>query len=354
MTWAVHGLDRIKTVFRLDTEHLVGKLVSMTRSLPQTVVNQLRRANFQIAVRTLQTLHIGLDSLINCPAFGMPEHHPWSFLLEMEELQLFTNLAMVAFLSLFQSLKVLIQGFFITPGGTINTLQHFVLGVTTPIGSGNGSQLERLKFSSIGDVGASTEIDEFALAIKRDIFIAMNAANNLNFVLFAHPFEHGNCITPAHQRTMNRQIFQHNLAHFFFNFLKIFRRKWTRIGKVIEESIVYDWANRNLGLREQSLYCLSHQMGARMSYDRKTIRIAISNDGQFTILVNHEGRINQYPIYTTSQRCTCQARPYRRSNISNAQRQIKVARASIRQSNCGHGIPGEIKKESEFMIFRLV
>jgi len=49
VTGAVHGLHRELTLLGLEREHALSELVGVTRPLPQTNIDDLRRFNFLIA-----------------------------------------------------------------------------------------------------------------------------------------------------------------------------------------------------------------------------------------------------------------------------------------------------------------
>src|SRR5690554_3997938 len=109
----------------------------MSRLFPQRVIDELRRTDFLVAVLVLQALHVMLDYLINSPSTRVPENHSGRFFLEVEEVQFPANLAVVPLLLLFQTEQIVCQRFLVRPGSPINSLQHFVAGVTSPVRTGD-------------------------------------------------------------------------------------------------------------------------------------------------------------------------------------------------------------------------
>ena len=109
MARAVHRLDRedalvlglVARGFR--HEHVFAEPAPMAGRLPQRLVEQLRRVDFLI-VALQAAAHIGDDFLEHGPAGRMPEHRARTFLLEMEQIHLAAELAMVALLGLFHVL----------------------------------------------------------------------------------------------------------------------------------------------------------------------------------------------------------------------------------------------------------
>jgi len=58
-----------------------------------------------------------------------------AFFLEMEQVHLAAEFAMVPFLGLFDLMQVRLEVLVAGPGGTINALQHGVVAVTPPVGT---------------------------------------------------------------------------------------------------------------------------------------------------------------------------------------------------------------------------
>ena len=96
---------------------------------------------------------------------------------------------MVALFGLFQHGQVLLQIFLASPSRTVNTLQHFLGVVTTPIGAGQLHQLEVLELASTGHVGATAQIFEGAFAVERHILARRNAADDFGLVMLANTLE---------------------------------------------------------------------------------------------------------------------------------------------------------------------
>src|SRR5690606_7551368 len=58
MTRAVHRLDRVIAAFRFSGKHVFGVVGPVPGLLPEHTVNDLRRANFLVAVLTLHLAHV--------------------------------------------------------------------------------------------------------------------------------------------------------------------------------------------------------------------------------------------------------------------------------------------------------
>src|SRR5262245_18058229 len=97
----------------------------------------------------------------------MPEHDPRAFLLEMEEVHLAAELAMVAFLGFLDLFEVGGELRLARPSGTVDALQPWPLGVAAPVGTGKVGNFEGLAdLSGGGHVRAAAEIEPLALFVN--------------------------------------------------------------------------------------------------------------------------------------------------------------------------------------------
>ena len=133
VTRAVHRLNAVFTVLRRRGEHCIFVVVPVTGFFPQDTVHHERTFNFLILVlfqfRTNKHFQFTEDG----PAVVVPEYHTRRFFLHMVQVELFTDFTVVAFRGFFQALQVSVKRFFVCPRRTVNTLQHFVVAVATPV-----------------------------------------------------------------------------------------------------------------------------------------------------------------------------------------------------------------------------
>ena len=115
----------------------------------------------------------------------MPKHHAHGFLLQMKQIHLAPEAPVIALFSFFQAMEIGLEVLLRRPGGAVNALQHFVVGIAAPIGAGDLGQLEGADAPSGGQMGPAAKIDEIALAVEGDVFIAGNAGNDLGLVVLA-------------------------------------------------------------------------------------------------------------------------------------------------------------------------
>ena len=77
-------------------------------------------------------------------SLGMEEREARTFFMETEQVELFTQFAVVTFFSFFHHLQVFIEFRFLFKSGPINTLKHLVVFIAAPVSTGNSAQSKGL------------------------------------------------------------------------------------------------------------------------------------------------------------------------------------------------------------------
>ena len=132
MARAVHRLEREPALVlglvagRLRREHVLAIPVPVAGGLPQRLVEDLRRVDLAV-VAGQAPAHIGDQRLEDGPALGVPEHHARAFLLEMEQVELAAELAVVALLGFLDLLQVGVELFLLGEGGAVDARQHRIV-----------------------------------------------------------------------------------------------------------------------------------------------------------------------------------------------------------------------------------
>ena len=142
-------------------EHVLAELAPVARQHPQLGIDQLRGLDFIVAGGIEPPPHVGLELAPDDPAVGMPEDAAMRFALEVEQVHLLPDLAVVALAGLFEPHKIGVELLLVEPGCPVDAAEHRVLGVAAPIGAGNPRQLERLRveLAGRGEMRAAAEVD---------------------------------------------------------------------------------------------------------------------------------------------------------------------------------------------------
>src|SRR5437763_5389024 len=168
MARAVHRLDReYPLVPAFGDEHVFPEVLPMSGGFPQATVKQQRSLHLLVTGRVELAAHIILDDAEQLPAPGVPEDAADRLFLQMEQVELASEAAMVAALGFLEPEKVLVEVFLARPGGAVDALQLGVVRIAAPIGARDVHQLERLSEpASRGQMRTDAQIDKIALAIE--------------------------------------------------------------------------------------------------------------------------------------------------------------------------------------------
>ena len=94
---------------------------------PQRGVHELRRVHLGEAELELAAADVVLQRLEQRPAFRMPEHRAGRFLLEVVQIHLAAELAMVAFLGFLELLQVSVELVLLGESGAVDAGEHRIV-----------------------------------------------------------------------------------------------------------------------------------------------------------------------------------------------------------------------------------
>ncbi|CSC04636.1 Uncharacterised protein [Vibrio cholerae] len=98
-----------------------------------------------------------------------------------------------------------LQSFLIMERGTVDTLQHFVIAVTTPVCTCNVQQFKVLTKAHVGYVWTTAHVNVFFVMVKTRAIITRHVfIKNFHFVAFATRFKGIARFLPAHFLFDNR------------------------------------------------------------------------------------------------------------------------------------------------------
>ena len=166
---AIHRLEHILLALlrRGDgAEGVLAILRPVTGGDVELLATDMRCHHLLVAIGLLDTLQEALQGQTKLCTARKPERQSGSHLArEGKELQLLTDLAVVAELCLLHHLQILVKHLSLGEGDTIDTGQHLTILVPTPVGAGELGELDRLDQTGTWDMWSTTEIDEVAAGV---------------------------------------------------------------------------------------------------------------------------------------------------------------------------------------------
>ena len=133
-----------------DDEHVLAIFAPVAGLFPLARVHDLRGFHLLVSGRVQPAAHIGFQLAVDDEAARVPEHAAMGFFLQVEQVHLAAQLAVVALGGFLQPQQMRVELLLVEPGGAIDAAEHGVLLVAAPIGPRNPRQLERLRVELAG------------------------------------------------------------------------------------------------------------------------------------------------------------------------------------------------------------
>ena len=117
------------------------------------------------------------------PALAVPEDDARALFLEMEQVHLAAEPAVVALLGFRQHVQVGVELRLVGPGGAVDAGQHRVVAVAAPIGAGDLHQLEGVAdLAGRGHVRAAAKVEPVALRVDLEVLVLGDGVDQLDLV----------------------------------------------------------------------------------------------------------------------------------------------------------------------------
>jgi hypothetical protein len=276
---AVHRLEGEELVFHLDLEHVVPVMLPVPRLLPQLLVDEHGGGNLLVPAGIEVLAGKFLELAHDEHAVGQPEGLARRHIEEVEQIQLTSELAVIALLGLFEPPQVLVELLLGRPRRAVDPLQHRVLLVAAPVGAGRGEKPEGPELPRGGHVRTTAEIDEVALPIERHA-LGVDPLEDLHLERFAALTEKGNRLRPRHLLALEGQVGPHQGTHLVLDAREVLRCEWLRPGEVVVEAVLDGGTDGDLHTGEQPLDRLGHHVRGGVSQSRERRGIAVELAGQ--------------------------------------------------------------------------
>ncbi len=219
----------------------------------------------------------------------MPEDHARGLFLHVEKIHLAPQLAVVAFLRLFQHMQMRLEVVLVLERHPINPLQHLVFAVTTPIGPGNRGQLERIgrHLACMNQMRTPAQILPVAVPVHSDLLAFRDHADQFDLVGLIIGFIELECPLTLPQFGCDRFALVDDLAHFLFDHAEVFRGKRLLPVKIIVKPVIDHRPDSDFDIRPDLLHGARHDMGGVMADELKRLcvvfhrvngEIAVSSD----------------------------------------------------------------------------
>jgi hypothetical protein len=308
MARAVHRLDgELALVLGHRGEHVLAKCLPVPRGLPQRLVEDLRPVHLAIADRVLPSPHVIDETLKQLPALRVPEDDSGALFLEVKEIHLATQLAMVALLRFLDLPEISRKLLLDRPGGAVDPLQLCVVVITAPVRSRELGELERLADVTRGrHVRAAAQIEPLALLVDLELFTRGDCIDEFNLEQLALLPEEILRLLPAPELLRERCVTRDDLVHLGFDLRHIVGMKRLRLGKVVKEAVLDHGADGHLRARPQRLHGFGHHVRRIVTNELQRFGVCARHDFHGRIGGNGICEIGQAAVHNHRHGALCQ------------------------------------------------
>ena len=275
---------------------------------------------------------------VQFPPFRVPEHAAHRLFLEVEQVHLLADAAVVAPVRLLQHMEVGVEFLLVAPRGAVDARQHGVPMIAAPIRAGDLHQLER--GADIGGrphMRAAAQVQPIALAVQRDGLAARQVVDDLGLVFLALVLEQADGVVTIDHLAGEPFTPCHDLAHLRLDRAEILRCERFVPGEVVIESVSYRRPDGNLGARIQLLHRLGQHMRRVMADQFQRISIPTGDEHDIGVALDLGGQIDQLAIELHGEGRAGEARADRFRHRRAHHRPVETAHGFIGQGYGGHG-----------------
>jgi hypothetical protein len=266
-------------LLNLGEEHVLAELLPVPGRFPELPVDELRGAHLLIAGRVEAPPHIAFEGAPDGPALRVPEHLSGRLLLQVEEVHLAADAAVIAPLRLLQAGEMAVERSPVAPGGAVDALQLRAPVVAAPIGAGKLGELEGVADAAGGrHMRAAAEVEPIALEVDPDLLVGRDRIDQLDLEHFALALEHLAGAVPVPHLLGERPVAGDDLAHPALDRREIVGRERLVTEEVVVEAVLDHRADRHLRAGKEALDRLGEHMRAVVADEFECGRIVAGDD----------------------------------------------------------------------------
>ena len=189
--------------------------------------------------------------------------------MEAEEIELFSEFAMVAFLRFLKKMEVLVQFRLSGESGSVDALELRIFLAPTPVSACDGHEFYGFDFARAFHVRTAAKVDEVTFLISADgrstEFVA-KIFDNLHFERLVEFFEHADRFFDRVLVADERLVRFHQFFNFRLDLRKIFGSQLHRKVDVIIETVFDGRTDAEFGAWPKFLNGVGHHMGRGVAH----------------------------------------------------------------------------------------
>ena len=257
---AVHGLHGEEALLALGDEHVLLVVRPVAAPFPKRARHDRRRVDLAVAVLDELAAHVVLERDVDRPAARMPEYLARILGVEVEEIELYAQFAVVAPLRLLGARHDLVHLRLVLRDDAVDALEHLVLLVAAVVASRDARELHDADLLRVLDMGAAAHLDIVAHRVGRDRdAVRDDVRKALELVLL--PREKFLRLVGGNLLPDERLVERDHARDLGFDLREVLGRKAVGKVEIIVEAIVCRRADVDLHVFKKVHYRACHQMG---------------------------------------------------------------------------------------------
>ncbi len=190
----------------------------------------------------------------------------------------------------------------------------------------------------------AAQVDEIAFAVQGHRLAGRDGGDQLGLVPLALALEELDRLVARPHFAADRDVAFGEFAHALFDGGQVVRGEGPAVGEVVVEAVVDHRTNRHLRVREQLLHRVGQQVRGRVTDDVEAVGVALGNNGELGVAVDHVRGVDQPAVHLAGQRRTREPGADVARHRRHADRLRVAADGAIGQANVGHGASGSKKR----------
>ena len=325
-------------------------MVPVPRSFPKRTAEHNGRGHFYIPLAVVNLSPIFDERVFQNHAVRQKEGKALSFVEEREKFELFSELGMVALFCLFEHVEIGFHFVLFRKSRTVNTGEHFIVFVPSPIGARDIDELERLDFSGGRKVRTAAKVGKIALFIEGNRFSFGQIFDKFHLIFFVvtlHEFER---FFPRKNKTFDGKIALDDLLHLRFDFCEVFLCNGRDEIDVVIESVLDDGTYRELAGGINGFERLCQNVRTSMTIDVQSFLVFKRHDFQRIPLFENVRKVYRLPVHLCAYRVSRQSLGNRRGGLHTGGAVFKLHAFAVFENDVHKLIPPYFNYLSLFFV----
>ena len=245
----------------------------------------------------LQVLDPALQLLDHLGSLGQEQGQPLAdHIYGGEQTHLTPQAVVVSVLDICQERETLLQVCLLGVGSAVDTCQHLVMLIASPVSTGARGELECLDGLGAHQVRSSTKLDEIALLVEGDGLILRQVLDHLDLIRLLPALHQRDSLFSGESVVFQFVPLLDDLLHFLLDLVQVLSVQWTQI-EIVVETVLDGRSDGQLGLWEQVLHRLRQHVGAGVAIGLLAVVVLEGQDVYRSILIDNRSQVYIFSVY---------------------------------------------------------